>query len=100
MSGTGRSLAVHIALSSAIGEASRRNLHLAGRRLAACLFCRRPECDQREPERSEGSSRARSASDEVLPDWQLSGPGRRLGLAGETPALLLGAAGFIRSRQL
>ena len=43
-------------------EASRANNFLAGRSLAAILFCRTPERDQREPERSEGSSRARSGA--------------------------------------
>ena len=61
--GTGRSLAVHIALSSATGNASRRiavscpceasraNNFLAGRsRAAILLFVATPERDQREPE--------------------------------------------------
>ena len=71
---TGRSLAVLLHLPSAIGIASRRNLFLAGRSLAAywlpwpiCgasrpVFPRSPERDQREPECNDGSSRARSAA--------------------------------------
>ena len=58
-----------IALSSAIGNASRRNIRLAGRSLAACLFCSVPaaaERDQREPECNDGSSRARSAATRSL----------------------------------
>ena len=70
----GRSLAMLMLLPAAIGNASRRiavscpceasraNNFLAGRSLAAILFCRTPERDQREPERSDGSSRARSGA--------------------------------------
>ena len=77
---TGRSLAVLLHLPSAIGIASRRNLFLAGRSLAAywlpwpiCgasrpVFPRSPERDQREPECNDGSSRARSAATRVFAD--------------------------------
>ena len=76
-----------IAWSSAIGSASRRNIRLAGRSLAACLFCRFPaaaERDQREPEYNDGSSRARSAATRVLADCHLLPP--CLGSAGERSA--------------
>ena len=64
-----------IAWSSAIGNASRRNIRLAGRSLAACLFCRFPaaaERDQRDPEYNDGSSRARSAATRGLADCHLA----------------------------
>ena len=87
---TGRSLAVHIALPSAIGNASRRiavfcpceasraNNFLAGRSRAASAcrtgpFVATPERDQREPERSDGSSRARSAATRSLL-WPIQRP--------------------------
>ena len=72
---TGRSLAVHIALPSAIGNASRRiamscpceasraNNFLAGRSLAAILFLRfPPSAISENRKRSDGSSRARSGA--------------------------------------
>ncbi len=66
---TGRSRAVLLPPSSATGGASRRNLLLAGRRLAAMPLRFATRADRREPSSFDGSSRARSASDEVLPDW-------------------------------
>ena len=76
---TGRSLAVHIALPSATGNASRRYCCvLAGRSLAAILpsrpicvasrpaFPARPSAISENRKRSDGSSRARSAATRSL----------------------------------
>ena len=81
---TGRSLAVHIALPSATGNASRRNAascpceasrannFLAGRSLAAIfVFCRHARARSARTGNAVKVQPREERSDEVLPDWQI-----------------------------